>query len=223
MSIQDWPEDARPREKLIKFGADSLSDAELLAIFLRVGIKGKSAVELSTEIIEYFGSLYNLCQVNLAEFSKIKGLGLAKYSQLHACLEMAKRVLIQDIKSTQLQTAQQLYNYLHLHFNNLCEEHLIGIFLDHKQHILAKEILARGSIDSLPIYTRNIVKFALQHNAKFLILAHNHTNGYAQPSSADIQTTADIKNALAYIEVELIDHIIIAGKHNYSMKQHQLI
>ncbi len=223
MSIQNWPEDSRPREKLIKFGACSLTDAELLAIFLRVGIKGKSAVELGHEIIENFGSLYNLCQINLEQFSEIKGLGLAKYSQLHACLEMAKRVLIQDIKSVKISTSQQLYTYLNLHFSNLSEEQLIGIFLDHQHHVLTKEILSCGSIDSLPIYTRNIVKTAIVHNAKFLILAHNHTNGCIQPSYADIQTTNDIKNALNYIEVELLDHIIISGRENYSMKQYELV
>jgi DNA repair protein RadC len=223
MSIQDWPEEERPREKLLKFGVNSLKDEELLAIFLRVGIKGKSAVELGKDMINHFGSLYNLCQVDLEQFSQLKGLGLAKYSQLHACLEMAKRVLIQDIKLTKLQTAEQLYNYLHLHFNGLEQEQLIGIFLDHNYQILAKEILANGSMDSLPIYTRNIVKNAIQHNAKFVILSHNHTNGNTQPSTADINTTHDIKNALSYIEVELIDHIIIANQHNYSMKQHQLI
>jgi len=223
MSIAKWPVEMRPREKLLKFGANSLSDAELLAIFLRVGVKGKSAIDLAYEIIQHFNGLHNTFSANMENFSKIKGLGLAKYTQMQACLEMSKRVLATEITHYSLDCSSKLLEYLKLTFTNLQDEHLICICLGSEYQVLKSEIIAKGNANFIHINIRDLIKLIMLNNAQYIVLAHNHPNGDINPSNEDINVTQKIIAALAYIQVTILDHIIISHNKSYSMKQAGLI
>jgi DNA repair protein RadC len=224
MSIRNWPEDQRPREKLIKYGAHALSDAELLAVFLRMGVKGKSAVELGNEILEHFGSLHRLFSSPLEIFSQIHGLGPAKYAQLQAVLELAKRTLGEDLqKGIKLNSPQNVRNFLQLLIGSKTYESFTILFLDVRHRLLQCEELFRGSLANAQIYPREIIKRALHHNAAAVILAHNHPSGQTEPSDADITLTTELKKILATIEVKVLDHFIVAGNHAFSFSEHGIL
>ncbi|MDN5517531.1 MAG: JAB domain-containing protein [Pseudomonas sp.] len=200
MSIRDWPAAERPREKLLDQGAASLTDAELLAIFLRTGVTGKSAVDLARYLLSEFGSLRALLEADLAGFSQHLGLGPAKYAQLQAVLEMSRRHL-----------AERLRHEPHELFGCL--------FLDAKHRVLAFEVLFRGSIDSASVYPRQVVKRALANNAAAAILTHNHPSGVSEPSQADRVLTQRLKDALALVEVRVLDHFIVGDGEPLSMAE----
>jgi len=221
MSIIDWPADQRPRERLVQHGAAVLSDAELLAVFLRVGVKGKSAVELGHDMLSHFGSLQSLFSAPLNCFSLINGLGPAKFAQLQAVLELAKRALAEDLKEgITLSSPQSVKNYLQLLIGNKTFESFAVLFLDVKNRLIQSEELFRGSLTRASVYPREVVKRALHHNAAGIILAHNHPSGIAQPSDADIQLTNELKTALAFVDVKVLDHIIVAGNKTFSFAEH---
>ena len=212
MAITDWPEDERPRERLLAQGAAALSDAKLLALFLRVGVKGQSAVDLARTLIGHFGSLNRLFAASLAEFSAIPGMGPAKYAQLQAVLEMSRRALAEAMKQDSLlNTPDTVRDYLRLHLAGLRHEVFFALWLDAQNRLIAAEELFRGTLTQASVYPREVVKKALAHNAAAVVLAHNHPSGVAEPSSADSQLTRELKQALALVDVRVLDHFIVAG------------
>lgn len=225
MAITDWPEDERPRERLLAQGAAALSDAELLALFLRVGVKGKSAVDLARDLITRFGSLNRLFSASQAEFSAIPGMGPAKYAQLQAVLEMSRRALAEELKqSSALSTPDAVRNFLRLHLAGLKHEVFFALWLDAQNRLIVAEELFCGTLTQASVYPREVVKNALSHNAAAVVLAHNHPSGVAEPSSADAHLTRELKQALALIDVKVLDHFIVAGDHNpVSFAEHGLL
>ncbi|MBC3869233.1 RadC family protein [Undibacterium oligocarboniphilum] len=224
MAITDWPEDQRPREKLIKSGASALSDAELLAVFLRTGVTGKSAVELGRDMLQHFGSLSRMFSASLTEFSVIHGLGSAKYAQLQAVSELARRAIAEELQNgTTLSSPQAVRHYLQLLIGNKEHEIFVALFLDVKNRLIASEELFRGSLNHASVYPREVVKSALKHNAAAIIFAHNHPSGTPEPSQADIELTRILKQALTLIEIRVLDHFIIANPHVYSLAEHGLV
>ena len=221
MAISDWPEDQRPRERLIRHGAQVLSDAELLAIFLRVGVKGKSAVDLGREIISRFGSLNGLFSASLVEFSTINGLGEAKFAQLQATLELARRSLGEELQAgVLLAWPDTVRQYLQLTLSHKHYESFAVLFLDVKNRLIVGKELFRGTLTQTSVYPREVVKAALEHNAASVILAHNHPSGTPEPSAADQVLTRSLKQALALVDVRVLDHFIVAGKSVYSFAEH---
>lgn len=212
MAITDWPEDERPRERLLLQGAAALSDAELLALFLRVGVKGKSAVDLARELIGRFGSLNRLFSASQAEFSAIPGMGPAKYAQLQAVLEMSRRALAEDLRqSSSLTTPAAVRDFLRLHLAGLRHEVFFALWLDAQHRLITAEVLFSGTLTQTSVYPREVIKHALAHNAAAVIFAHNHPSGAAEPSAADRTLTHELKQALAMIDVKVLDHFIVAG------------
>lgn len=212
MAITDWPEDERPRERLLMRGAAALSDAELLAIFLRVGMRGKSAVDLGRELIARFGSLHRLFSAPLDEFAAVPGMGAAKYAQLQAVLEMSRRALGERLGARELLSSPQaVRDYLRLTLAALPHEVFFALWLDAQNRLVAGETLFRGTLTQTSVYPREVVKRALAHNAAAVILAHNHPSGLAEPSAADLALTQALKEALNLVDVRLLDHFIVAG------------
>jgi DNA repair protein RadC len=221
MSIREWPAAERPREKLLAQGAASLTDAELLAIFLRTGVAGQSAVDLARHLLADFGSLRALLQADLPSFSQRLGLGPAKFAQLQAVLEMGRRHLAEQLRrDSALESPQAVRDYLKALLRHEPHEVFGCLFLDAKHRVLAFEALFQGSIDSASVYPRQVVKRALAHNAAALILTHNHPSGIAEPSQADQVLTQRLKDALALVEVRVLDHFIIGDGEPLSMAEH---
>lgn len=219
--LKDWPCDERPREKLLQQGANSLSDAELLAIFLRTGVKGCHVVDLARKLLDNFGSISAIYQANEQEFCQAHGLGTAKYVQLQACLEMSKRYLAEQIEQgTQLTSSASTRDYLITEMRGETREVFSILLLDNQHSTLAFSRLFYGTIDSAAVYPRIIVEHVLKHNAAAVILCHNHPSGIAEPSIADKHITIKIKNVLELIDVRVLDHCIVAGHHCYSFAEH---
>lgn len=224
MAIRDWPVAERPREKLLSRGAQALTDAELLAIFLRTGVKGCDAVELASRLLDELGGLRGLLQADLPTFSRHMGLGQAKYAQLQAVLEIAKRHLAEQLKrDSALESSTAVRNYLKAMLRHEPHEVFACLFLDSRHRVLGFEVLFQGSINSASVYPRQVVKRALAHNAAALILCHNHPSGVCTPSQADRDLTALIKDALAHIEVQVLDHFIVGDGEPLSMAEHGLL
>lgn len=223
MAITDWPEGERPREKLLQKGASSLSDAELLAIFLRTGLPGKSAVDLARELHGRFGGLNALFAAGEKEFCQTPGMGVAKYAQLQAVLEMARRALQEDIAQRDaLSSPQAVRDYLRLRLQGLPHEIFMALFLDAQNRVIVSEELFRGTLTQTSVYPREVVKRALHHNAAAVILAHNHPSGVAEPSNADQVLTQALKSALALVDVRVLDHFIVAGSSLVSFAERGL-
>lgn len=223
MAITDWPEGERPREKLLQKGASSLSDAELLAIFLRTGLPGKSAVDLARELHGRFGGLNALFAASEKEFCQTKGMGTAKYAQLQAVLEMARRALQEDIAQRDaLSSPQAVRDYLRLRLQGLPHEIFMALFLDAQNRVIVSEELFRGTLTQTSVYPREVVKRALHHNAAAVIFAHNHPSGVAEPSRADEMLTQALKSALVLVDVRVLDHFIVAGSSLLSFAERGL-
>ena len=224
MSIANWPLDDRPREKLIAKGAEALSDAELVAIFLRTGTKGSSAVELARAALARFGSLSGLCAANAAAFTAVGGLGAAKYAQLQAALEMARRALREKLaRGSALSSPQAVRDYLRLKLQDRPYEVFVGVFLDAQNRVLAVEELFRGTLTQTSVYPREVVKRALHHNAAALILAHNHPSGIAEPSRSDEALTQALKQSLALVDVKVLDHFVVGAGAAMSFAERGLL
>lgn len=210
MPITDWPEDERPREKLLLRGAEALSDAELLAIFLRTGIAGRSAVDLARDLLARFGGLRSLLKAPRQEFCAAKGLGDAKFAQLQAVLEIARRHLAEALAERDaLKDPQAARNFLVAQLRDLDHEVFAALFLDTQHRVLAFEILARGTLNAASVFPREVVKSALRQQAAALIFAHNHPSGIAEPSDADRALTRRLRDALALVDVRVLDHFVI--------------
>lgn len=220
MAIKDWPADDRPREKLLRTGAEALSDAELLAIFLRTGVIGLSAVDLARQLLTEFGSLRSLLEADQASFCRGHGLGQAKFVQLQAVLEMSRRHLESSMtRGSAFTDCTATKNYLKQRLRAYPHEVFACLFLDNQHRMIAFEELFRGTIDGASVYPREVVKQALQHNAAAVILAHNHPSGVAEPSQADIHITRRIKAALDLVDIRVLDHIIIGDHEPSSLAQ----
>jgi DNA repair protein RadC len=213
MAISDWPEAERPRERLARQGAAALSDAELLAIFLRVGLPGKSAVDLARELLGSFdGDLASLAHASVSELARLRGIGPAKAAQLAAALELARRALTVPLKARDaLASPEAVRDWLRLALGHTPHEVFMALWLDAQNRLIASEELFRGTLTQTSVYPREVVKRALEHNAGAVILAHNHPSGFAEPSRADEVLTSSLKQALAMIDVKLLDHFIVAG------------
>jgi DNA repair protein RadC len=210
MAITEWPKSERPREKLLTSGPCGLSDAELIAIFLRIGVKGRSAVDLGRELLRHFGSLSALAAASLEEFSALPGLGPAKYVQLQAALELARRALGETLASGDaLATPGAVRDFLRLTLAGREQEVFLAVFLDAQHRVIATEEPFRGTLTQTSVFPREIVKSALKHNAAALIFAHNHPSGVAEPSQADQILTETLKRALALVDVKVLDHFIV--------------
>lgn len=210
MAITDWPESERPREKLLAQGAAALSDAELLAIFLRTGVRGMTAVDLARDLMHRFGGLRRLLAASVDEFCASKGLGEAKYVQLQAVMEIARRHLSEQlVRGEPLNSPQAAGAYLQARLRDRDHEVFAVMFLDSQHRVLACEELARGTLDGASVYPREVVKAALRRNAAAVILAHNHPSGVAEPSAADRALTERLKHALALVDVRVLDHLVI--------------
>lgn len=221
MGINHWPEDQRPRERLIKHGAPALSDAELLSVFLRIGVKGKSAVDLGRDMLLQFGSLRALFAANLKEFAQVHGLGSAKYAQLQAVLELAKRSISEELETnSSLSSPQAVKQYLQLQIGNKQYESFTVLFLDVKNRLITAQELFRGSLSHASVYPREVVKSALAQNAASIILAHNHPSGSPEPSQADLSLTQTLKSALALVDIRVLDHFIVASNSVHSFAEH---
>ena len=221
MSIRNWPAAERPREKLLEHGPAALSDAELLAIFLRTGVVGRSAVDLARHLLGEFGSLRALLEADLSRFSAHLGLGPAKFAQLQAVLEMARRHLAERLRrDSALESPQAVRDYLKAQLRHEQHEVFGCLFLDAKHRVLAFEALFRGTVDGASVYPRQVVKRALAHNAAALILTHNHPSGVAEPSQADRLLTERLKEALALIDVRVLDHFIVGDGEPLSMAEY---
>ncbi|NMG44282.1 DNA repair protein RadC [Aromatoleum toluvorans] len=212
MAITDWPADERPREKLLGRGANALSDAELLALFLRVGIRGKSAVDLARDLIGRFGSLTRLCAAPADEFAAIPGMGLAKYAQLQAVMELARRALSEEMAARDVfDSPAAVRDWLRLRIGSLPHEVFCVLLLDARNRLIEAVELFRGTLTATSVYPREVVKLALTHNAAAVILAHNHPSGASEPSSADELLTRSLKQALDLVDVRVLDHFVVTA------------
>jgi len=223
-TIKDWPASERPRERLLMQGPAALSEAELLAVFLRIGIPGKTVLDLARDALEHFGSLNGLLTASRVDFERLPGFGPAKYAQLQAVLELGRRALHEEVKrDTVLSSPQKVRDYLCLTLRNQPQEIFVALFLDAQNRLLAQEELFRGTLSQTSVYPREVVKRALHHNAAATIFAHNHPSGVAEPSRADELLTRTLKDALALIDVRVLDHLVIAAHASLSFAERGIL
>ncbi|HGE6067017.1 TPA: DNA repair protein RadC [Vibrio cholerae] len=210
MSLKELPTESMPREKLLQRGPQSLSDAELLAIFLRTGTHGMNVLALADLLLRDFGSLRALFCASKEQFCRHKGLGEAKFVQLQAVLEMTQRYLAETLKrGDALTSPQQTKLYLLSVLRDRQREAFYILFLDNQHRVIRDEILFEGTIDAASVYPREVVKRALHHNAAAVILAHNHPSGVAEPSQADRRITDRLRDALGLVEIRVLDHFVV--------------
>jgi DNA repair protein RadC len=224
MGISSWPRDEQPRERLLSQGAAALSDAELVALCLRSGVRGKSAVELGRELIVRFDGLSGLLGADHRELRTVKGLGDAKAAQLAAIVEMSRRSLGEKIRrEAALTSPAAVRDYLRLGLGRLEHEVFVGLFLDSQHRVLESRELFRGTLTQTSVYPREVVKAALRANAAAAIFAHNHPSGVAQPSPADEMLTRGLREALALVDIRVLDHFIVAGNQVLSFAERGLL
>ncbi|MGH8704273.1 MAG: RadC family protein [Burkholderiales bacterium] len=223
MAISDWPLAERPRERLLAQGAAALSDAELLAVLLRTGVRGKSAVDLARDLLDRFDGLAGLLRAG-GEIIRVKGLGPAKAAQLEAALHIARRCLREELRAgSALTTPGTVRDYLRLVLGARQHEVFAALFLDAQHRVIRVKELFRGTLTQTSVYPREVVKAALAANAAAVIFAHNHPSGAAQPSQADELLTRNLKEALALVDVKVLDHFIVAGNHALSFAERGLL
>lgn len=221
MGINDWPEHERPRERLILEGAQALSDAELLAVFLRIGVRGRTAVDLARDTLQHFGSLHALFAASVDNFSALHGLGPAKFAQLQAVMELARRAMEEQLTSGRsLNSPQAVKDYLRVVFRTRQHESFLVLFLDVKNRLIECKEMFRGTLTHTSVYPREVVKEALQRNAASVMLAHNHPSGSPTPSESDLLLTRTLMQALALVDVRILDHFVIAGHQVHSFAEH---
>jgi DNA repair protein RadC len=224
MAIRDWPTDERPREKLLAKGAAALSDAEILAILLRTGTPGRSALDLARDALAAFGSLRQLIAADRARFCAAAGLGLVRYAELQAAAEISRRQLSQSLRAGPLLASPKATrDFLSARLRDLEHEVFCCIYLDKRHRLIQFEELFRGTIDGASVHPREIVKLALQKNAAAVIVAHNHPSGVAEPSQADELITQRVKEALALVDIRLLDHIIVGEGVSVSLAERGLM
>lgn len=224
MAITDWPLQERPRERLLALGPQSLADAELVAILLRTGVKGKSAVDVARQLLGRFGSVTALLEAGAERIAETPGLGHAKLAQLQAALELARRALREELSSRDaLSSPRAVRDYLRLALAGREHEVFVALLLDAQHRVTAFEELFRGTLTQTSVYPREVMKCALRHNAAAVIFAHNHPSGVAEPSHADEILTRSLKAALALVDVQVLDHFIVAGARTMSFAERGLL
>ena len=224
MSIRDWPRNERPQDKLLKFGAQALSEAELLAIFLRTGVRGRNALDVARDLLLHFGSIRGLLSAPKAKFCTAPGLGLTRYATLQALLELVRRHLLEAMQTgPALLNPQATRDYLRARLRDLPHEVFGCLYLDNRHRVIAFEELFRGTLDGANVYPREVVKHALAHNAAALILVHNHPSGVAEPSQADELITRRLKDALNLVEIRVLDHLIVGDSRCESFAERGLL
>ena len=212
-----------PREKLLEQGAESLTDQELLAIFLRTGIKGTSVMQLSDNVLEHFGSLRGLLSASLTDFCKVKGLGQTQYIQLQATKEMTKRYFSQQMEANEAINEPYLaIVYFQSELEHWEREVFMVLFLDHQNRLISTEKLFFGTSNQANVYPREVIKAALKHNAAAIIVAHNHPSGSCTPSEADRYLTKRIENACDLVDIRFVDHIIVGKGDYFSFEEEKL-
>lgn len=220
MAIHDWPAMERPRERLLEQGARALSDAELLAIFLRTGTRGRTAVDLARELLTRHGGLARLFAASAPELCATSGMGPAKTAQLQAAVELARRALDLEMReSDPLRTPQAVRDYLRLTLATRPYEVFAAVFLNARNQVIAVEELFRGTLTQTSVYPREVVKAALARNAAAIILAHNHPSGVAEPSQADHALTEALRKALGLVDIAVLDHVVVAGARSVSFAE----
>ncbi len=218
--IRAWPAGERPRERLLAQGAAALSDAELVAIFLRTGLPGKSAVDLARELLSRFGGLRGLLGADAAMLCACAGLGPAKYAQLQAALEMARRHLGEQLaRGDVLSDPAATRRFLQARMRDCPHEVFACLYLDNQHRVLGFEELFRGTLDGASVYPREVVKAALKSNAAALIFAHNHPSGVAEPSAADRSLTQRLRAALALVDIRVLDHLVVGDGEAVSLAE----
>jgi len=221
MAISDWPAAERPRERLMAHGAAVLSDAELLAVILRTGIRGKSAVELGRELLARFHGVAGLFAADLSE---VKGLGPAKRAQFAAAVELARRSIEGGLRETSALTSPgAVRDFLRMTLGRRPHEVFVCLWLDAQHRVIACEESFRGTLTQTSVYPREIVKAGLKANAAAVIFAHNHPSGAAQPSRADELLTRNLKDALALVDIKVLDHFVVAGSQAISFAERGLL
>lgn len=224
MSIRQWPQTERPREKLLCKGAESLSDAELLALFLQTGTAGASAVDIARELISTFGGLSQVLGADQKRLCAQPGVGTARYAILQAALEISRRHVYSEVRLSDAMTSPQLVKeYLSLHLSGLEHEVFAGLFLDNRHRVIDYHALSVGTIDSAAVYPREVVKRCLKVNAAAVIFAHNHPSGIAEPSDTDVRLTRKLSDALALIDVRVLDHLVIGQGVQTSLAERGLM
>ena len=220
MPITDWPEEDKPREKLLSKGEHTLTDAELIAIFLKTGIPGKTALDIAKELLQEYGCLKQLLRTPVSSLIKKAGLGYAKYATLKAAIELGKRYQRAHLPTgTILNSTLLTQTFLTERLREYTNEVFACLFMDSHFRFIHFEELFHGSVNQAHIYPREIVRRGLVHNAAKIILAHNHPSGHPLPSTADKEVTQLIKTALALIDMEVVDHIIIGNPENFSFAE----
>lgn len=224
MGIAQWPSRERPRERLLAQGAAALSDAELLALIVRTGVAGKSALDIARDAIARFGGLTGLLAAPVSELSAMRGFGPARSAVLASIVELARRVLAEEAATCDaLVSPQAVRDYLRLSLGGRPYEVFIGLFLDSQNRMLAAEELFRGTLAQTSVYPREVVKAALARNAAAMIFAHNHPSGVAEPSRADELLTQALKQALALVDIRTLDHFVVAGSRLTSFAERGLL
>ena len=225
LSIKHWPEQERPRERLIQNGAGSLSDAELLAIFLRSGSQRHSAVELARLLIQHFGNLTTLLDATIAELCQFHGMGSSKYSQLMAVKELGRRYVAEHLKqdALELSNSKRLMEYLRLELLGETREVFAVLCLDACLRKISFKKLFYGAVNSCEISINQLLRFAISQHATAIVIAHNHPFGLPHPSPADLVLTQQIQQACQLLELRLIDHCIISSEGNFSFAEQQLL
>jgi DNA repair protein RadC len=224
MPIRDWPIDDRPREKLIERGAAALSDTELLAILLRTGLRGRSALDLAREALARFGSLRQLLAADRAQFCATAGLGMARYAELQAAAELSRRQLSETLRAGPLLASPRATReFLSARLRDLEHEVFCCLYIDKRHRLIHFEELFRGTIDGASVHPREIVKLALKRNAAAVIVAHNHPSGIAEPSQADELITQRVKEALALVDIRLLDHVIVGDGAAVSLAERGIL
>jgi DNA repair protein RadC len=224
MPISSWPAQERPREKLLEKGPAALSDTEILAIFLRTGRKGISALGLARELLDKFGGLRQLIDADENQFCQIKGLGMVKYAQIQAAIELGRRYLQAKLEAGDIFTSpEQTREFLTLKLRAYPYEVFACLYLDNRHRLISFDELFRGTIDSAQVYAREVVRSAIKHNAAAVILSHNHPSGVAEPSQSDVNLTQELKKALQLVDVRVLDHLIIGSGEAISLAERGLL
>ena len=219
-----WPNDERPRERLLAHGSECLSDAELLAIFLRTGTRGMPVMEMARYLLETFGGLRSLMTASSRQFCSVKGLGTAKYAQMQATMEMARRVTDEPLRQGDpLKSPEDTRRFLASRLGTYPHEVFAALFLDNRHRIIHYRELFRGTIDGAAVYPREVVRQALEDNAAAVIFAHNHPSGVAEPSQADIALTKRLKDALALVDIRVLDHMVVGHGEVISLAERGLM
>jgi DNA repair protein RadC len=224
LTIRNWPKSERPREKLLERGPQALSDAELLALLLGSGVKGHSAVDVARSLISDFGSLRELLSADRPRWKGKAGIGPARFATVKASIELARRHLSEPLRSSSALTApDSTRRFLLAQLRDRPYEVFCCLFLDNRHRLIAFEEVFRGTIDGASVHPREVVRQTLLHNAASVIIAHNHPSGVADPSQADEGVTRRLRQALALVDVRLLDHLIVGDGRCFSFAEHGLL